>query len=136
MRADVAQIYEQQKAIGYTSELIEGEDDCRTYMESIFSDWQAKRITAVLHEKKGGYAENMPSMHGLRGKSEALGVALHAPVRVTGFRTDGGAVAAVETDQGAIACDAGRGRRRAVGPRLLAHARPPRADRRSSVGTG
>ena len=37
MRADVAQIYEQQRAIGYASELIEGEDDCRTYMESIFS---------------------------------------------------------------------------------------------------
>ncbi|MGH2640500.1 MAG: NAD(P)/FAD-dependent oxidoreductase, partial [Actinomycetota bacterium] len=105
MRADVAQIYEQQKAIGYTSELIEGEDDCRSYMESIFSDWQAKNITAVLHEKKGGYAENMPSMRGLRSKSEDLGVALHAPVSVTGFRVDGGAVAAVETDRGAIACE-------------------------------
>ncbi len=68
MRADVAQIYEQQQAIGYPSELIEGEDDCRSYMESIFSDWQAKNITAVLHEKKGGYAENMPSMRGLRGQ--------------------------------------------------------------------
>ena len=98
MRADVAQIYEEQKAIGYPSELIEGEDDCRTYMESIFSDWQAKNITAVLHEKKGGYAENMASMRGLRGKSEALGVELHAPVTVTGFRIESGAVTAVETD--------------------------------------
>ena len=89
MRADVAQIYEEQKAIGYPSELIEGEDDCRTYMESIFSDWQAKNITAVLHEKKGGYAENMASMRGLRGKSEALGVELHAPVTVTGFADRG-----------------------------------------------
>jgi glycine/D-amino acid oxidase-like deaminating enzyme len=105
MRADVAQIYEQQKAIGYPSELIEGEDDCRTYMESIFSDWQAKNISVVLHEKKGGYAENMPSMRGLRGKSEALGVELHAPVKVTGFAIDGGAVAAVETDHGTIACE-------------------------------
>ena len=42
MRSDVATIYEQQKAIGYTSELIEGEDDCRSYMESIFSDWQRR----------------------------------------------------------------------------------------------
>ncbi len=105
MRSDVVTIYEQQKAIGYTSELIEGEDDCRSYMESIFSDWQAKNITAVLHEKKGGYAENMPSMRGLRAKSEELGVRLHAPVSVTGFRVDGGAVTAVETDQGAIACE-------------------------------
>jgi glycine/D-amino acid oxidase-like deaminating enzyme len=105
MRPDVAQIYEQQKAIGYPSELIEGEDACRTYMESIFSDWQAKNISVVLHEKKGGYAENMPSMRGLRGKSEALGVELHAPVTVTGFAVDGGAVAAVETDEGTISCE-------------------------------
>jgi methylglutamate dehydrogenase subunit A len=105
MHADVAEVYEQQKAIGYASELIEGEDDCRTYMESIFSDWQAENITVVLHEKKGGYAENMPSMRGLRGKSEALDVELHAPVTVTGFTIEGGVVVAVETDQGTIACE-------------------------------
>ncbi len=101
MHADVGTIYEQQQAIGYTSDLIEGEDECRVYMESIFSDWQAKNVSVVLHEKKGGYAENMPSMLGLRGKSEALGVEVIAPVTVTGFERDGGAVSAVETDQGA-----------------------------------
>jgi glycine/D-amino acid oxidase-like deaminating enzyme len=90
MRADVAEVYEQQKAIGYESKLIEGEDDCQTYMESIFSDWQAKNITVVLHEHKGGDAENMPSKRGLRGKSEALDVELHTPVTVTGFMVDGG----------------------------------------------
>jgi len=105
MRADVAQIHEEQRAIGYESELIEGEDDCRTYMESIFSDWQAKNISVVLHEKKGGYAENMPSMQGLRRKSEALGVELHTPVQVTGFGVAGGAVTVVETDRGSISCD-------------------------------
>ena len=86
----------------------------------------AKNITAVLHEKKGGYAENMPSMRGLRAKSEDLGVALHAPVSVTEFRVDGGAVTAVETDRGADRLRAGRGRGRSLGPRLLAHARPAR----------
>jgi glycine/D-amino acid oxidase-like deaminating enzyme len=105
MRADVVQIAEQQRAIGYESVLIEGEDDCRVYMEGIFSDWQAKAITVVLHEKRGGYAENMPSMEGLRGKSEALGVALHAPVIVKELRMDGGAVTSVVTDQGEVACD-------------------------------
>jgi glycine/D-amino acid oxidase-like deaminating enzyme len=105
MQADVAQIYEQQRAIGYASDLIEGEDDCRAYMEGIFSDWQAKGITVVLHEKRGGYAENMPSMMGLRGKSEALGVRLHTPVTVLGVRIEGGAVTAVETDRGEVACD-------------------------------
>jgi glycine/D-amino acid oxidase-like deaminating enzyme len=105
MHADVSTIYEEQKAIGYDSDLIEGEDAARAHMESIFSDWQAKNVTVVLHEKRGGYAENMPSMRGLRQKSEALGVELHVPVTVTGFRVDGGAITAVETDRGTIACE-------------------------------
>ena len=40
-------------------------------MQGLFDDWQAKNITAVLHEKKGGYAHNLPSMDGLAGKAEA-----------------------------------------------------------------
>jgi glycine/D-amino acid oxidase-like deaminating enzyme len=105
MAADVAQIHAEQRAIGYRSQLIEGEDDCRRHMEGIFSDWQAKNVTAVLHEGQGGYAENLPSMMGLRAKSEALGVRLHAPVAVAGFEVDGGAVTRVQTDRGDIACD-------------------------------
>ena len=58
MHEDVASIAKQQKEIAYTSEFIEGEADCRKYMRSLFSDWQAKGITSVLHEKKGGYANN------------------------------------------------------------------------------
>jgi glycine/D-amino acid oxidase-like deaminating enzyme len=105
MHEDVVTIHEEQRAIGYPSDLIEGEDECRTYMESIFSDWQARNITVVLHERKGGYAESQPSMVGLRGKGEALGVRMFAPVSVTGFDIDGGAVTAVRTDQGVIACE-------------------------------
>jgi methylglutamate dehydrogenase subunit A len=106
MREDVATIHQQQEAIGYTSELIEGEDECRVYMESIFSDWQARGVSVVLHEKKGGYAENMPSMLGLRGKGEALGVRLFAPVTVTGFERDSsGALTKVLTSEGDVACE-------------------------------
>jgi glycine/D-amino acid oxidase-like deaminating enzyme len=106
MHEDVATIHEQQRAIGYTSDLIEGEDACRLYLESIFSDWQARNVTVVLHEKKGGYAESMPSMLGLRAKGEALGVRLVAPVTVAGFESDGGgAVTRVVTDQGDIVCE-------------------------------
>jgi glycine/D-amino acid oxidase-like deaminating enzyme len=106
MHEDVASIYEQQKAIGYESELIEGADDCQVYMDGLFHDWQAQSITAVLHEKRGGYAENMPSMRGLAGKAEAEGVRILSPVRVTGVQRDGGgAVAGVETDKGVIRCE-------------------------------
>ena len=53
MRADITSIYEQQKAIGYSSEFIEGEADSTRYMKNIFSDWRAAGITSVLHEKTG-----------------------------------------------------------------------------------
>lgn len=107
MHADVATIYEQQKAIGYTSQFIEGESDCMAYMKGLFDDWQAQGITSVLHEKKGGFANNTASMYGLAGKAEAEGVRILTGVEVTGFRTGSGsaAITAVETDRGAIACE-------------------------------
>jgi methylglutamate dehydrogenase subunit A len=105
MHADVAQIYSEQQAIGYDSVLIEGADDCQDYMRDMFPDWQAQGITSVLHEKKGGYAENMHSMRALAGKAEAEGVELRVGVKVTGVRLDGGSVAGVETDHGYIECD-------------------------------
>jgi methylglutamate dehydrogenase subunit A len=105
MRADVEQIYAEQRAIGYASELIVGEAGCRAYMTEMFDDWQAPGISVVLHEKRGGYANNVASMKGLAAKAEAEGVRIRAGVRVTGLRLDGGAVTAVETDQGDIACE-------------------------------
>jgi glycine/D-amino acid oxidase-like deaminating enzyme len=105
MHADVAKIYQEQQAIGYPSTLVEGQAECQRYMEGMFSDWQAGNITVVLHEKKGGYAENLPSMRGLAGKAEALGVRILSPVSVTGLSINGGGVSAVETDQGKISCE-------------------------------
>jgi glycine/D-amino acid oxidase-like deaminating enzyme len=105
MHADVVQIYEQQKAIGYDSVLVEGEDACDAYMLDMFGDWQAPGATTVLHEKQGGYANNRRSLAGLEAKARAAGVRIEAGTRVTGLRLSGGAVSAVETDRGTIACD-------------------------------
>ena len=107
MHAQVATIYEQQKAIGYASTFIEGEKDCQTYMQGLFSDWQAKGITSVLHEKRGGYANNTASMYGLASKAEAEGVRIMTGIEVTGFEfaSDGQSVAALQTSRGRIACD-------------------------------
>src|SRR5579864_1377321 len=98
MHEDVAKIFAEQQAIGYPSTLIEGEPDCRGYMLSMFDDWQAPGITAILHEEKGGYANNVRSLRGLAAKAEAEGVRIRPGIRVTGVRTDAGAVTAVETD--------------------------------------
>jgi len=102
MHEGVASIHAQQRAIGYPSEFIEGASDCRSYMQGIFHDWRAQGITSVLHEKKGGYANNKVSMRGLARKALAEGVRIEPGIRVTGFRDSGGAIAAVETDRGVV----------------------------------
>ncbi|MGI8900615.1 MAG: NAD(P)/FAD-dependent oxidoreductase [Nocardioides sp.] len=105
MRAGVGQIHAEQQQIGYPSTLVEGEDACRAYLRDLFGDWQAEGITNVLHEHRGGYANNRASMHGLADKAAAEGVRILTGVRVTGLELDGGAVRAVETDRGTVRCD-------------------------------
>lgn len=107
MRADVAEIFEQQRAIGYESEFIEGEVNSLRYMRGMFHDWQAKGITSVLHEKKGGYANNAAAVYGIADKAEAAGARILTGVAVTGFETghNSDAVTGVLTDQGAITCE-------------------------------
>jgi hypothetical protein len=106
MHCNVAEIFKQQQEIGYESVFIEGGKDCMKYMqEHVFHDWQAKNITSVLHEKKGGYAHNTKSLYRLADKAEAKGVRILTGVEVTGFRTDAKAVTAVKTAKGDIACD-------------------------------
>ena len=101
MHEDVGTIAQQQKEIGYESVFIEGEKDCMNYMKGLLEDWQAKGITSVLHEKKGGYANNTASIYGLAKKAENEGVRILTGVKVTGFKTDNsGAVKTVTTDKG------------------------------------
>jgi len=107
MHEDVAGIAAQQKDIGYESTFIEGEKESSDYMKTLFHDWQAKGITSVLHEKRGGYANNTKAMYALAGKAEGEGVRILTGCTVTGFKSDsaGSAIKAVETDKGDIGCD-------------------------------
>ena len=106
MREDVAQIHAEQQDIGYESVFIEGANASTKYMRGMFDDWQAQGITSVLHEKRGGYANNTKAIYGLANKAEALGVRILSGVTVKGFLRDmrSPAVRAVETDKGSIAC--------------------------------
>jgi len=107
MHADVASIAAQQRAIGYESVFVEGARDADAYMKSLFHDWRAQGITSVLHEKRGGYANNTASIYGLADKAESAGVRILTGCRVTGFKSSaaGGAITAVETERGEIGCD-------------------------------
>ena len=125
MHQQVGTIYEQQKTIGYPSTFVEGGGDSQKYMEGLFSDWQAKGITSVLHEKKGGYANNTASIYGLASKAEAEGVRIMTGVEVEGFEfgSNSSAVTALLTSKGRISLRLCRRRRRAVGQQSLEHAR-------------
>ena len=106
MHEDVASISRQQQSIGYESVFIEGGKDCTKYMRGYFDDWRAQGITSVLHEKRGGYANNRKAMEGLAAKAEALGVGIYEGVEVRELPSDAsGAIARVATDRGDITCD-------------------------------
>ena len=107
MRKDVTSIYEQQKEIGYESTFVEGEKDSMKYMKGMLDDWQAKGITSVLHEKRGGYANNSAAIYGLADKAEAAGVKIITGTEVTGFKrgSNSKAVTGVETSKGRIDCE-------------------------------
>ena len=107
MHEQVGEIAAQQRAIGYESAFIEGEADCARYMQRLFGDWQAPGVTSILHEKKGGYANNRASILGLADKAAGAGVTILTGVEVTGFGfgANSKAVTAVETNRGAIGVD-------------------------------
>ena len=106
MHADVATVAQQQKDIGYQSVFVEGEKECMDYMRNLFHDWQAKRITSVLHEIQGGYANNKQAMEGVARKAQAEGVQIIEGVEVTEFVEDvSGSITGVETNKGRISCD-------------------------------
>ncbi len=106
MRDDVGKIFSEQQEIGYESIFIEGFDASISYMRKLFDDWQAKGITSILHEKRGGYANNTKSIYGLAKKAEDLGVRILTGVEVKNLIQENGsnAVSKIETDRGIMTC--------------------------------
>ena len=102
MRADVRQIFTEQQAIGYPSTFIEGETESREYLRGLFPDWRAEGIACVLHEHRGGYAENVASVRALAANAEAAGVHIVEGVRATGLDPD---TRTVTTDDGEVTCE-------------------------------
>src|SRR5919202_880238 len=71
--ADLTEVHERQERIGYPSDLIVGEREVRDYMLRLFPDWRAQGVHVLLHEHKGGFANNMASLHGLAAKAPEAG---------------------------------------------------------------
>jgi methylglutamate dehydrogenase subunit A len=104
--SDLTEVHDRQQRIGYPSDLIVGEAEVGAYMRGLFPDWRAEGVHVCLHEHKGGFANNMASLHGLAGKARGAGARIVDGVRVTGFATDNsGAVTTVHTDQADISVE-------------------------------
>ena len=104
--AELAEVFERQRRIGYPSELHTGEGAVRAHMRELFGDWRAEGLSVCLHEHAGGFAFNHESMHGLADLARAAGARICAGVEVTGFESDAsGAVTVVLTDAGPIEVD-------------------------------
>ena len=74
-------------------------------MRTVFPDWKARGLTALLHEHQGGFAFNKEAILGLARKAEQEGVRIFSGVAVTGFTRRNGSVGAVQTNQGSVGVD-------------------------------
>ena len=129
------------RAAGHRLPVRAGRGDERTasrYLLGLFEDWQAPGSTIVLHEKKGGYANNIRAVRGLAAKAEAEGVRIVTGVRVTGFGHRRGRGDLGRDRPGHDRVRPARGRGRPVDPRPvgLAGACPRRSRWREPGGTG
>jgi glycine/D-amino acid oxidase-like deaminating enzyme len=103
MREGLEAIYARHQSLGYPSTLVTGEKEVKKYMQNIFHDWQAEKLTAALHERRGGHAWSRQAIHGLAIKAEREDVQLIIGPAVTSFQFNGnGEVKVVETDSGNI----------------------------------
>jgi methylglutamate dehydrogenase subunit A len=101
--SDLTAVAERHERIGYRSELILGTAAVDEHMKALFPDWRARGVTVCLHEKQGGFAFNLDSVHGLVGKCESEGVTVRSGVEVRALESAGdGTVTAVETSDGRI----------------------------------
>lgn len=94
-------IARQHDEVGYASELVRGAEAVAAHMRSLFADWRATGCTALLHERRSGWADAQTTVEALAGMGRAAGVRIVEGVTVT--EIDDGSV---ETDAGPVACDA------------------------------
>jgi len=98
---DLVAIRAQHERAGYESELVVGADGCREYLTWSWPDWEAP-VEALLHERRGGWADAMQTVRHLAARARAAGVEIREGVEVVGFE----GVERVLTSAGPLACEA------------------------------
>ena len=101
---DLVAIRAQHERAGYESELVVGAAECREYLTWTWPDWEAP-VEAVLHERRGGWADSMQTVRRLAERARAAGVEIREGVEVVGFELGESDVDAVLTSDGRLECE-------------------------------
>jgi glycine/D-amino acid oxidase-like deaminating enzyme len=104
-RPELERIAAQHEAVGYPSELHTG-GAAIDHLRSLFPDWRAESVAAVLHEHPSGWADAMTTLTALTGMARSAGVSIAEGVEVIGFDSSADSIEAVATSGGSIDCDA------------------------------
>jgi glycine/D-amino acid oxidase-like deaminating enzyme len=102
---DLVAIRQQHDRAGYDSELVLGANPCREYLAWSWPDWEAP-VEALLHERRGGWADAMQTVRHLAERARAAGAEIREGVEVVGFELGDDGLHAVETSEGRIECEA------------------------------
>ncbi len=100
---DLVAIHEHHRAASYDSELVVGAGECREYLTWTWPGWQAE-VAALLHERRGGWADAMRTVRHLAGCARAAGARIAEGVEVTGIDPDNDGVE-VLTEAGSVTCE-------------------------------
>ena len=100
---DLVAIRDHHERAGYESELVTGAESCREYLTWTWPDWEAP-VEALLHERRGGWADSMQTLRRLAERARAAGADIRENVEVVGFEMSGAEVKTVVTDGDRISC--------------------------------
>jgi methylglutamate dehydrogenase subunit A len=81
---DLVAIRSQHARVGYESELVVGASECAEYLRWSWPDWEAP-VEALLHERRGGWADAMQTVRHLSSRAREAGVEIREGVEVVGF---------------------------------------------------
>jgi glycine/D-amino acid oxidase-like deaminating enzyme len=101
---DLVAIREYHERAGYESELVVGSESCREYLTWTWADWDAP-VEALLHERRGGWADSMQTVRRLAERARAAGAEIREGVEVGAFELGDGGVEALVTSDGRIECE-------------------------------
>jgi methylglutamate dehydrogenase subunit A len=101
---DLKAIREQHERAGYESELVVGGGSCREYLSWTWTDWDAP-VAALLHERRGGWADSMQTVRRLAERARAAGAEIREGVEVGAFELGEGGVEALVTSEGRLECE-------------------------------